>query len=74
MQCMQQRRCKGLVDDLPQLVDVTAQAVAVWTIVAPECFLKRFPANDGGTFLHQNGQQFHCQRIEFERLVGTCYV
>src|SRR5450830_2103194 len=64
---MQQGLFEGLVDHLAQLVDVTAQAVAVRAIVAPQGFLEDFATQHMGAFLHQHRQQLQTHRVELEQ-------
>ncbi|MNG32947.1 hypothetical protein D3C84_1190800 [compost metagenome] len=56
MQGMQQRLAERLVDHLAQLMDMTAQAVAVGAVIAPEGFFQDFAAHQMRAFLHQHGE------------------
>ncbi|MNC30387.1 hypothetical protein D3C75_786700 [compost metagenome] len=46
---------------------MTAQAVAVRAVVAPERFFKNFTAQHMRAFLHQHGQQLQADRVEFQQ-------
>ena len=65
------RLCERTIDRLTQQMQVAAQTVARWRLIAPEGKLHFFPAHHARTLAHQEFEQFEAGRIQLQRLTGA---